>query len=293
MLRRPPRGPLAPSTHDVLREARLLRALDGTRRARAAGARGLRGRGGHRRAVLRHGARPRRGADERAAARARHAGERAALRRGARRRARRGPRRRLARLRPRGLLERPRRLPRAPAAALRRAVGAPPHARRARRRARSRAWLSRAPAGLGRRRRSSTATTGWATSCCRPRAPARLRAIFDWELATLGDPLADVGYLCALWSERDDPPLGAFELSRVTREPGFPTRDELVARYEAAQRPGDDRHPLVPHARAVEGDDLHGGQLPPRARGQRRTTPGCRASARASSRSPSARATTR
>jgi len=64
--------------------------------------------------------------------------------------------------------------------------------------------------------------------------PARLLAVFDWELATLGDPLADVGYLCALWSERDDPPFGAFELSAVTREPGFLTRDELVARYEAA-----------------------------------------------------------
>jgi aminoglycoside phosphotransferase (APT) family kinase protein len=65
-------------------------------------------------------------------------------------------------------------------------------------------------------------------------APAQLLAIFDWELATLGDPLADVGYLCALWSERDDPPLGAFELSAVTRQPGFPTREDLVARYESA-----------------------------------------------------------
>ena len=65
-------------------------------------------------------------------------------------------------------------------------------------------------------------------------APARLLAIFDWELATLGDPLADVGYLCALWSERDDPPLDGFELSVVTRAPGFPRRAELVARYEAA-----------------------------------------------------------
>ncbi|MEY2443199.1 MAG: hypothetical protein QOJ46_2625 [bacterium] len=64
-------------------------------------------------------------------------------------------------------------------------------------------------------------------------APTRVLAIFDWELATLGDPLADVGYLCALWSERDDPPPGAFDLSAVTRLPGFQTRDELVARYEA------------------------------------------------------------
>ncbi|MGI8512233.1 MAG: phosphotransferase family protein [Solirubrobacteraceae bacterium] len=65
-----------------------------------------------------------------------------------------------------------------------------------------------------------------------PEAPARLTAIFDWEMATIGDPLADVGYLCALWVDRDDPPLGRFELSGVTREDGFLRRDELVARYE-------------------------------------------------------------
>jgi aminoglycoside phosphotransferase (APT) family kinase protein len=66
------------------------------------------------------------------------------------------------------------------------------------------------------------------------RAPARLVAILDWELATIGDPLADVGYLCAVWIERDDPPLRMFELSGATRAEGFLTRDELVARYEAA-----------------------------------------------------------
>jgi aminoglycoside phosphotransferase (APT) family kinase protein len=65
-----------------------------------------------------------------------------------------------------------------------------------------------------------------------PDAPARLVAILDWEMATIGDPLADVGYLTATWVDRDDPPLGRFELSRVTREKGFPPRDELVARYE-------------------------------------------------------------
>ena len=64
-----------------------------------------------------------------------------------------------------------------------------------------------------------------------PGSPARLAAIFDWEMATIGDPLADVGYLCALWVDRDDPPM-MFELSGVTREPGFLTREELLARYE-------------------------------------------------------------
>ncbi|HMS61861.1 MAG TPA: phosphotransferase family protein [Solirubrobacteraceae bacterium] len=62
--------------------------------------------------------------------------------------------------------------------------------------------------------------------------PARLVAIFDWEMSTIGDPKADLGYLCTLWTDRDDPPAGMFELTGVTREPGFPTRDELVARYE-------------------------------------------------------------
>jgi aminoglycoside phosphotransferase (APT) family kinase protein len=65
-----------------------------------------------------------------------------------------------------------------------------------------------------------------------PEAPARLNAVFDWEMATIGDPLADVGYLTTLWVDRDDPPLGKFELSGVTREEGFPSRDELIARYE-------------------------------------------------------------
>jgi aminoglycoside phosphotransferase (APT) family kinase protein len=65
-----------------------------------------------------------------------------------------------------------------------------------------------------------------------PGAPARLEAILDWEMCTIGDPLADVGYLCTLWVDRDDPPLGMFELSAVTRREGFPTRDELIGRYE-------------------------------------------------------------
>lgn len=63
-------------------------------------------------------------------------------------------------------------------------------------------------------------------------APARLNAIFDWEMSTIGDPLADLGYLCTLWVSREDPSLGMFELSGVTRQDGFPLREELIARYE-------------------------------------------------------------
>ena len=66
-----------------------------------------------------------------------------------------------------------------------------------------------------------------------PGAPARLAAIFDWEMATIGDPLADLGYLCMMWTEAGDPPGGLREaLGRVTRAEGFPTRAELIARYE-------------------------------------------------------------
>ncbi|QEC48733.1 phosphotransferase family protein [Baekduia soli] len=64
-----------------------------------------------------------------------------------------------------------------------------------------------------------------------PQAPPRVVAILDWEMSTLGDPLADVGYLCAFWVQPDDPPLRMFDLSTVTRSGGFPTRAELVARY--------------------------------------------------------------
>jgi aminoglycoside phosphotransferase (APT) family kinase protein len=63
--------------------------------------------------------------------------------------------------------------------------------------------------------------------------PARLVAVFDWEMATIGDPLADVGYMCMFWTQAGDPEGGLREhLGRVTRQEGFPTRAELIARYE-------------------------------------------------------------
>ncbi|HWH93499.1 MAG TPA: phosphotransferase family protein [Baekduia sp.] len=65
-----------------------------------------------------------------------------------------------------------------------------------------------------------------------PEPPATIAAVLDWEMSTIGDPLADLGYLCALYVERDDPTLGKFELSKVTREEGWPPRAELIARYE-------------------------------------------------------------
>ncbi|HXF30527.1 MAG TPA: phosphotransferase family protein [Solirubrobacterales bacterium] len=62
-------------------------------------------------------------------------------------------------------------------------------------------------------------------------SPIRLAAILDWEMATIGDPLADLGYMTAMWSEPSDPPNPVSDLSSVTRGAGFPGRDFLTARY--------------------------------------------------------------
>jgi aminoglycoside phosphotransferase (APT) family kinase protein len=65
-------------------------------------------------------------------------------------------------------------------------------------------------------------------------APARLTAVLDWEMATIGDPLADLGYMCMVWGQADDPPGGIGDsLGAVTKAEGFPTRAELIERYEA------------------------------------------------------------
>ena len=66
-----------------------------------------------------------------------------------------------------------------------------------------------------------------------PDDPGRVLAIFDWEMSTLGDPLADVGYTLIYWTESGDDDVfgGVGEPSRFTAEPGFPTRAELVEWY--------------------------------------------------------------
>jgi aminoglycoside phosphotransferase (APT) family kinase protein len=61
------------------------------------------------------------------------------------------------------------------------------------------------------------------------RTKTTVRAILDWELCTLGDPLADLGGLLAYWPEPGEPHgPGPFAVSVV---PGFPTRAELADEY--------------------------------------------------------------
>jgi aminoglycoside phosphotransferase (APT) family kinase protein len=54
-------------------------------------------------------------------------------------------------------------------------------------------------------------------------------AVVDWELCTLGDPLADVGTLMAYWPDAGEQQLRLGEPANLA--PGFPRREELAARY--------------------------------------------------------------
>ena len=71
--------------------------------------------------------------------------------------------------------------------------------------------------------------------------PEHIVAVLDWEMGTVGDPRADVGYLVATYSEPGGSanPLGT---SPVTATAGFPTRAELIERY--VSRSGRDVEPL-------------------------------------------------
>jgi aminoglycoside phosphotransferase (APT) family kinase protein len=61
-------------------------------------------------------------------------------------------------------------------------------------------------------------------------------AVLDWELCTLGDPLADIGLLLVYWTEPDDPRPAL--LDPPTTIPGFSSREEIAAGY--AERSGRD-----------------------------------------------------
>ncbi len=57
-----------------------------------------------------------------------------------------------------------------------------------------------------------------------------VRAVLDWELATLGDPLADVGWLAMYWAEPGE--TAVFESQAVTQSDGFWSRTRLFEEYQ-------------------------------------------------------------
>ncbi len=66
-----------------------------------------------------------------------------------------------------------------------------------------------------------------------PTQPGVIVAVLDWEMSTLGDPLADLGAMLAYWSEADDAEVlrQARIMAPVTAAEGFPSRSEIIERY--------------------------------------------------------------
>jgi aminoglycoside phosphotransferase (APT) family kinase protein len=75
-----------------------------------------------------------------------------------------------------------------------------------------------------------------------PERPGEVRAVLDWEMSTLGDPLADLGLLLVYWRQGKDDRLGGTAIPSVTALPGFPSRRQVADRY--AERTGRDISPL-------------------------------------------------
>lgn len=72
-------------------------------------------------------------------------------------------------------------------------------------------------------------------NCLTNLSTGRIVAVLDWELCTLGDPLADLGYVGVYWTDHGHPLLREVDPSGIE---GFPNYDDLVQRY--AQRTGRD-----------------------------------------------------
>ena len=64
--------------------------------------------------------------------------------------------------------------------------------------------------------------------------PVTLVAILDWEMSTLGDPLADLGWMTSFWREPNDNDDLFTRTTPVTALPGFQSRADLVERYATA-----------------------------------------------------------
>ncbi len=70
----------------------------------------------------------------------------------------------------------------------------------------------------------------------------RIEAVLDWEMATVGAPLADLGLTLCYWAWASAPQLRAMALPAPSSQPGWYTRDQFVQRY--AERTGRDLTPI-------------------------------------------------
>jgi aminoglycoside phosphotransferase (APT) family kinase protein len=67
-----------------------------------------------------------------------------------------------------------------------------------------------------------------------PANPDRVHSVFDWDMATIGDPLVDLGTLLNYWPDPSDDPDNRPSHPVGQEDMGLPTRAEVVARYAAA-----------------------------------------------------------
>jgi aminoglycoside phosphotransferase (APT) family kinase protein len=74
-----------------------------------------------------------------------------------------------------------------------------------------------------------------------PGDPTRIVGVLDWEMATIGDPLMDLGGALAYWVHADDPLLLRVTRRQPTHLPGMLRREEVVAHYleRTGLRPAD------------------------------------------------------
>ncbi len=64
-----------------------------------------------------------------------------------------------------------------------------------------------------------------------PENPAEIKAVLDWEMATVGDPLMDLGTSLAYWAQADDPDI--LKMFNMTHLPGNMTREEVIQHYRS------------------------------------------------------------
>ena len=64
-----------------------------------------------------------------------------------------------------------------------------------------------------------------------PSDPTRIVGVLDWEMATIGDPLMDLGNALAYWVQADDGRIALATRRQPSHLPGMMTREEMVARY--------------------------------------------------------------
>jgi aminoglycoside phosphotransferase (APT) family kinase protein len=67
-----------------------------------------------------------------------------------------------------------------------------------------------------------------------PGPPTRVKAIIDWELSTVGDPLVDLGLMLAFWGADRATPIPMPRVQALSRAPGTPSRRELADVYTAS-----------------------------------------------------------